>query len=179
MSSIIVGPRFSLPVTPSDGAWYLAVALVERANFNQEVPTSELLLADLFPSSEQLDVTWKQEMTGRACGFNILVYEEADFKKSDFDSMSMFYRLGYRNNPSRIEAEFNPKARYQLHQLQACIRQLAALHQLRPTSLESRTKAVAPLTVFNMKKDKRYDGPVAGGFHKGQIISNLLPRSEE
>jgi hypothetical protein len=166
MSVAIIKPRFSLPATASDGAWCLTIALVERANFNQEAPTSELLLADLFPASEQLDTVWKQEMTGRASGFNILVYEEVNFKKSDFDSMSMFYRLSYRDNPSRIEAEFNSKAQYQLQQLRICIRQLTDLHQLRPASLQARLKATAPLTVFNMKKDKHYNRPVAVGLRK-------------
>nr|GFA21258.1 hypothetical protein [Tanacetum cinerariifolium] len=150
--------------TPSAGAWCLAIALIGRADFTQPRPTTELLLTDLFPVTSEINSSWLQEMIGRTSGFSIQVYKTVDFKNSGVTSMSMFPSISYRKNPNRIIVEFHHRAQPEYHNLQATIHELAILNKLRPASLRARIKAISPLTVFDMKKDKSYKGPLASGF---------------
>lgn len=166
---------FPHPETPSQGAWDLAVALIAQTDFSQPELTCILPLEKAFPNSETISQEWLQEALGRARSFGFMAFESADLEEPGFDSMSLFVRMGYRDDPRRVEANLHPGALAHLKLLRLGIHQLYHQDKLTPSSLTRIMKTIAPLTVFKMKKDPRYKAPIGTLFmHRGRILENPI-----
>jgi hypothetical protein len=158
MSSSKMSFLFPNPVTTTWGAWYLAIGLIGQANFNEPQSQCEVIIDDLFLGGERLSYSWLVEAASIAREFSIVAYDSSDFEEAYFDSMSLFDRTSYRDNPRRMIARFNSLVLRHLQQLQTAIRELSRRHELTPANLAARLEASTPLLVFDMGKAQAYTG---------------------
>lgn len=148
--------RFLLPtpLTASEGAWFIAVALIGQADLDKPQLSYELPLDDIFVQPEDISYDLLREATGRARSFIVRLGGTTDY--SAYDSICLFLGMGYGGNPSHISVDLNQGALPYLRQLQDGIKQLLQQNKLTQAGLTIRMKALSPSATFDMKKDPKY-----------------------
>lgn len=153
--------RFPFPILASEGAWYLAVAIIGNTDLTQSRPACELSLDEIFELTEPIPHEWVKEAIGRACQFSLTAFEGDCIEEPSFTLAILFSMIGARDDSKRIVAKVNISASSYLLELQQAIHQLQQRQKLTPRNLTKHMKKVAPRTEFNMKKNPRYKGDFA------------------